>query len=106
MSDVLRFCVEIFAFVSLSIWGFVTWPFPWNIVVGILAPVLAIMLWALFRSPKAVFAIDAFGKVLVEIAVMATAAYAWWAMGQPVVAVAFALVAAVTGIVSGRKEFD
>jgi hypothetical protein len=105
VSDVLRFVVEIFAFVTLAIWGFTAWPFPWNIVIGIAAPALAIVLWALFRSPKAVFAIDPFGKAVVEIAVMATAAYAWWDMGQPVVAVVFALVAAASGIISGRKEF-
>lgn len=102
--DVLRFLVELFAFVSLAIWGFVAWAFPWNIVVGILAPALAIVLWALFRSPKAVFRIDTFGKAIVEIIVMTAAAFAWWDLRQPVVAVVFAAVALLSGIVSGRKE--
>ena len=57
--DVLRFVIELFAFVSLAVWGFIAWPLPWNIVVGIGAPLFAIVLWALFRSPKAVIRITA-----------------------------------------------
>jgi hypothetical protein len=102
--DVLRFVIELFAFVSLAVWGFIAWPFPWNIVVGIAAPALAIVLWALFRSPKAVVRIDTFGKAIVEIIVMTAAAFAWWDLGQPVVAVVFALVALLSGIMTGRKE--
>ncbi|WP_243062544.1 YrdB family protein [Humibacter sp. RRB41] len=102
--DVLRFLIELFAFVTLAIWGFIAWPFPWNIVVGIAAPALAIVLWALFRSPKAVIHIDTFGKAIVEIIVMTAAAFAWWDLGQPFVAVPFAIIALLSGIVTGRKE--
>lgn len=104
-NDVLRFILEIFAIVTLGIWGFVAWPFGWNILVGILAPVMAIVLWALFRSPKAVLRVDPFVKALVEIVVFATAAYAWWDLGQPVIAVLFAMVATASGVINGRKEF-
>jgi len=104
-NDILRFLLEIFAIISLGIWGFVAWPFGWNIVVGIGAPVIAIVLWALFRSPRAVLRIDPFGKAIVEIVVMAAAAYAWWDLGQPVIAIVFALVAAGSGLINGRKEF-
>lgn len=102
--EVLRFVLELFAFVSLAVWGFIAWPLPWNFVVGIGAPLLAAVLWALFRSPKAVIHIDTFGKAIVEIIVMTAAAFAWWDLRQPVVAVVFAVVALVSGIVSGRKE--
>ena len=104
--DVLRFVIELFAFVSLAVWGFIAWPLPWNIVAGIVAPLFAIVLWALFRSPKAVFRIDTFGKAIIEIIVMTAAAFAWWDLGQPVVAVVFALVALLSGIVSGRRELS
>jgi len=103
-NDILRFFLEIFAVVSLAIWGFSSWPLPWNIVLGIALPAVAILLWALFRSPKAVFSIDVFGKALVEIAVMAAAALAWWDMGVPVVAVVFGLLAVISGVVNGRRE--
>lgn len=104
-NDILRFLLELFAVFSLALWGFVAWPLPWNIVVGIGAPAIAILLWALFRSPRAVFAIDPFGRAFVEIVVMVSAAFAWWSLGQPVVAVVFAVIATVSGVINGRKEF-
>jgi len=104
-NDILRFVLELFAIVSLGIWGFVVWPLPWNIVIGIGAPVIAILLWALFRSPKAVLRVDPFVKAIVEIVVMGAAAFAWWDLGQPIVAVVFAVVATVSGIINGRREF-
>ena len=104
-NDVLRFVLELFAIVSLGIWGFVVWPLPWNIVIGIGAPVIAILLWALFRSPKAVLRVDPFVKAIVEIVVMGAAAFAWWDLGQPIVAVVFAVIATVSGIINGRREF-
>lgn len=104
-NDILRFVLELFTFVSLGIWGFTTWPLPWpGVLIGIGAPALAILLWALFRSPKAVIKIDPFGKALVEICVMGAAVFAWFALGQPIVAVVFALVATVSGVIAGRKE--
>ena len=105
LNDVLRFVLELFAIVSLGIWGFAAWPLPWNIVVGIGAPVLAILLWALSRSPKAVLHVDALVKALVEIVVMGSAAFAWWSLGQPIVALVFAVVATVSGVINGRREF-
>lgn len=105
-NDVLRFVLELFAFVSLAIWGFSTWSVPLNIVFGIGAPLVAILLWALFRSPKAVFRVDVYAKSLVELVVMGAAALAWLAMGQPIVAIVFGLVAVVSGVISGRKELS
>ena len=105
-NDILRFLLEIFAVVTLGIWGFLAWPLPWpGALIGIGAPLLAILLWGLFRSPKAVFRIDPFGKAVVEILVMGSAALAWWQLGQPIVAAVFAIVATISGVISGRKEF-
>jgi len=105
-NDILRFFLELFAIVSLGIFGFTAFTLPWpGILIGLGAPALAIVLWGLFRSPKAVFRVDPFVKALVEIAVFSSAAIAWWIMGQPIVAVVFAVVAAVSGIINGRKEF-
>lgn len=104
-NDLLRFFLELFAFVSLGIWGFLAFPLPWpGVLVGIGAPLLAILVWALFVSPKAVFRVDTFGKAIVEIAVFSAAALAWWTLGQPIVAIVFALVAAVSGVLHGRRE--
>lgn len=105
-NDILRFVLELFAVVSLGIWGFVAWPLPWNIVIGIAAPAFAIVLWALFRSPKAVLHVDAFVKAIVEVAVMGSAAFAWWSLGQPIVAVVFAVIATASGLINGLREFS
>lgn len=104
-NDVLRFLLELFAIVSPGVWGFVAWPLAWNILVGIGAPALAILLWALFRSPRAVLHVDAFVKAIVELVVMGSAAFAWWSLGQPIVALVFAGVATVSGVINGRREF-
>ena len=102
-NDVLRFLLELFAFITLGVWGFAAWPLP-GVLVGILAPAFAILVWALFRSPKAVFRLDPFGKAVIEISVFGAAALAWWDLGLPLVAVIFALVATVSGVISGRAE--
>jgi len=103
--DGIRFLCEVFAIVSLSIWGFVTFPYWLNLAVGIGAPLLAIVLWGLFRAPKAVLAVDPFVKAIVEIAVMGTAAYAWADMHQWVIFGVFTLAALTTGLIVNRREF-
>lgn len=104
-NDILRFVLELFAFFSLGFWGFAAWPLPWpGLLVGIAAPAFALLLWALFRSPKAVFRLDPFGKAVVEIAVFGAAALAWWDLGLPLVGVIFAVVATVSGVLTGRSE--
>ncbi|MDO9397545.1 MAG: YrdB family protein [Herbiconiux sp.] len=104
VNDYVRFVVELFAFFTFAFWGFVAWPFPWNIAFGIATPLFAIVVWALFRSPKAVFHIDAFGKALVEIVIMGSAALAWLMLGQPLIALVFGLVAVTSGVIAGRRE--
>ncbi|RFA13415.1 4-amino-4-deoxy-L-arabinose transferase [Subtercola boreus] len=104
-NDVLRLLLELFAFFSIGLWGFLAWPPLWNWAFGIGAPLFAIVLWGLFRSPRAVFHLDAFGKALVEIVIMGSAALAWLVIGQWIVAVLFGILAVVSGVVSGRKEF-
>ncbi|MEA9986483.1 YrdB family protein [Subtercola sp. RTI3] len=104
-NDVLRFVLELFAFISIGLWGFLAWPGPlFNFVFGIGAPLFAIVLWALFRSPRAVITLDPFGKALIEIVIMGSGALAWLVIGQPIVAIVFGVVAVVSGIIAGRKE--
>jgi Protein of unknown function (DUF2568) len=105
-NDILRLFLELFAIVSLGIWGFLSWPMPWNFVIGIGAPVLAILLWALFRSPKAVFSVDPYAKALIELLVMGAAALAWWDLGVPYVAIVFGVIAVISGVLNGRREFS
>ena len=103
--DILAFLCGLFAFASLAIWGFVFWPFPWNIVVGIAAPVVAILVWALFVSPRAVLAVHPFIRALVELLVFVSATMAWWSMGAPWIGLGFAIVAVTVGVIAGRRRF-
>ena len=103
--DILAFVCELFAFASLAIWGFASWPFPWNIVAGIGAPVLAILVWALFVSPRAVFSVHPFVRGLVELLVYASATIAWWSLGQAWTGLGFGILAVTVGVIAGRRRF-
>ena len=103
--DILAFLCELFAFGTLAFWGFAAWPFPWNIVAGIAAPVAAILLWALFVSPRAVLAVHPFVRAVVELLVYVSATIAWWSIGATWVGLVYAVVAVTVGVLSGRRRF-
>ena len=102
--DVIVFLCELFAFGTLAVWGFTAWPFPWNIVLGIATPLVAILLWALFVSPRAVFAVHPFVRALVELLVYAAATIVWWTSGSAWIGIAFAVVAVTVGLIAGRRR--
>ncbi|MCR2810478.1 MULTISPECIES: YrdB family protein [unclassified Microbacterium] len=102
--DVLALLCELFAFISLAIWGFAAWQFPWNIVIGIGAPVLAILTWALFVSPRAVFEVHPFVRAVVELLVYVSATLAWWSLGLTWVGLVFGVVAVTAGVLAGRRR--
>jgi hypothetical protein len=103
--DLVAFVCELFAFASLAIWGFAAWPFPWNIVAGIGAPILAIVVWALFVSPRAVLHVHPFVRGVVELLVYVAATIAWWTLGFVWVGLGFAIVAVTVGVIVGRRRF-
>jgi len=104
-ADVLRFALELFALFSLGFWGYLAWPFPWpGLLFLIGAPVFAAVVWALFRSPKAVFTLDAVGRSLVEIFVMGAAVAVWFMLSYPIVGIAFGILATISGVLTGRAE--
>jgi len=104
--DLLRFLTELVGVGTLALWGFATWPFPWNIVVGIGAPLLAILVWALFVSPRAVIRVHPFVRALVELLVFASASIAWWLMDAPWIGLAYGVVAVTVGVFAGRKSLS
>ena len=73
--------------------------------IAILAPALAILIWALFLSPRAVFAVHPFVRAIIELLLYAAATIAWWSLDQTWIGVGFALVATVTGLLTGRRRF-
>lgn len=102
--DVLALVCELFAFVSLAIWGFTGWPFPWNIVAGTGAPLVAILAWALFVSPRAVLTLHPFVRAVVELLVYLSATMAWWSIGSAWIGLGFGVVAVTVGVVVGRRR--
>lgn len=102
--DILAFLCELFAIVSLAIWGFASWPLPWNIVAGIGAPLLAILVWALFVSPRAVIAVHPFVRAVVELLIYAAATIAWWSLGQAWTGLIFGVIAVTVGVIAGRRR--
>lgn len=102
--DLLAFACELFALATLAIWGFTAWPLPWNIVAGIGAPLVAILVWALFVSPRAVVRVHPFVRAFVELAVYASATIAWWSMGHAWIGLVFGVIAVTTGLIAGRRR--
>jgi len=104
---VLRFLLELFALFSLGYWGYISWPFPLpGVFFMIGAPLFAAIIWAVFRSPRALVPLDPVGRALVEIFVMGSAAAAWLTIGNWPVALVFGVVAAISGVVNGRAEIS
>lgn len=102
--DIVRSIVLVIAVGTLALWGFATWPLPWNVVIGIGAPVLVILLWALFLSPRPVLRLHPFLRAVVELLIYVSVTITWWLMDQPIIGVAFAIVAVGAGVVSGRRR--
>lgn len=103
--DVVRLLTELVAFGTLALWGFLAFAFPWNLVFGIGAPLFAILVWALFLSPRAVIAVHPFVAAFIELLIFVSATLAWWSVGQPWIGLAFGVVAVTTGLVVGRRRF-
>ncbi|MGW8481771.1 YrdB family protein [Microbacterium sp. NPDC055903] len=101
--DIVRVVVLLVAIASLALWGLFTWPLPWNIVVGIGAPLVVLLIWALFLSPRPVLVLHPFLRAAVELLVYVGVTIAWWSMGQIWVGLGFAVVAVVTGLFAGRR---
>ncbi|WP_149084670.1 MULTISPECIES: YrdB family protein [Microbacterium] len=102
--DIVRVVVLVVAIASLALWGFASWDLPWNVVIGIGAPVVTLLLWALFLSPRPVLRVHPFLRAIVELFIYVGVTIAWWSMGQALIGTAFALVAVVAGVLSGRRS--
>jgi Protein of unknown function (DUF2568) len=100
-----RFVVELVGFASLAVWGFTSVSHPWNLLAGVAAPAAAIALWGLVVAPKAALSLGPVVRIVVEVAIFAVVTVAWWRMGHPWVAVAFAAAAVVTAVPNARANF-
>lgn len=101
--DIIRAIVVLAAVASLAIWGFSSWDMPLNIVIGIAAPVVVLLIWALFLSPRPMLRLHPFLRALVELMIYAGVTIAWWSMGEGWIGIIFAVIAVASGLVAGRR---
>lgn len=104
--DLVRLIVTLAAVVSVATWGFLAFDIPWNIIVGIAAPLITVLVWALFVSPRPVVRTHVFAQAAIELLVYASATAAWWSLGQPWIGLAFGVVAISVGLTSGLRRFE
>lgn len=101
--DIVRVVVLLVSLASLVLWSLVAWSLPWNIVSAIGIPLIVLVIWALFLSPRPVLVVHPFIRAVVELVIYAGVTIAWWSMGQTWVGLGFAFVAVATGLVAGRR---
>lgn len=101
--DIVRVLVLLAALATLALWGLGTWDTPWSIVIGIGAPVIVLLVWALFLSPRPVLRLHPFLRALVEVLIYVGVTLAWWSMGQSWIGIGFAVVAVASGVIAGRR---
>jgi len=104
--DIVRAIILIAALASLALWGFAMWAFPWNLVLGLGAPLIVLLVWALFLSPRPVLRLHPFIRAAVELLIYAGVTLAWWSMGQAWIGLAFAVVAIAGGLLAGRRNLQ
>lgn len=102
--DIIRAVILVTAIASLALWGFNMWAFPWNLVLGIGTPVVVLLAWALFLSPRPVLTLHLFVRAAVELLIYVGVTLAWWSMGQTWVGIGFAIVAVTAGLFAGRRN--
>ena len=89
----LSFLLELCVLVALGYWGFQTGQGTIaKIGLGIGAPMLAVVVWALFGAPKSVWQLQGPWFLILRVVFFGSAAVALFAAGQRVSGVAFALV--------------
>ena len=96
----LAFAAEIAALVALGHWGFVVGgSAAVRVLLGVGAPVLAAVLWALFAAPRAPVDVPALA-IAVKLLVFGSAVLALVATGHPRLAVVLAAVALLSALLS------
>ena len=93
----VRFVLELFALGALAYWGFSEFDGVLAFVFGIGAPLAAAVVWGLFVSPKARYG-SPIRQAVGEVLVFGAAVIALFGADQPVVAIVFAAVALIDGV--------
>ena len=100
--------VSLAAIVAIGAWGFVRFDFPLPaLLTGVGALLGAVLVWAVFLSPRSVIRVDVFGRAVVEIGLSSAGALSLLAIGLPWwSALILVVLASVTGILAGRANLS
>ena len=106
ITQMLRALCHLAAVVIVSAWALTAWPLPFpGLLTGGAALVAAVLIWALFLSPRPVLRTDRFGQALIELLLIAAAVAALLSLGAHwLIAACFGLLAATAGFLFGTKS--
>jgi hypothetical protein len=99
-----RFLCELAMLAALAFWGYVVGDGVWAWLLGILAPVVAAVIWGTFVAPRARVPVAAPVRVAIELALYAAAAAGLAAAGQPVAAVVVGAAGLATSLLNQAQE--
>ena len=92
-NEALAFLLELCALAALGWWGFTTGTgIAIHVLLGVGAPVLAAVVWAMFAAPKARVRLSRAAVLVVKILVFGAAAAALAAQGQHILTIVFVVV--------------
>jgi Protein of unknown function (DUF2568) len=95
----IAFLLELCMLAALAYWGFQTGSSLFlKIVLGIGAPVLAVVIWARFMAPKSQTRLTGSSYLVLKLILFGAAAMALAAAGQTTLAIIFAVVAVINQI--------
>jgi hypothetical protein len=89
----LRFALEVTAIVVLAIWGWHKGSGIWAAALVIGLPLAAAGIWWAFVAPRAPWFLPLWGRLAVELLIFGAATFALIDLGNPVLAVNFAVLA-------------
>ena len=96
LNEGLAFLFEIVALIAISWWGFHLGDNTADhVLLGVGAPLLAIVLWGLFAAPRSAVRTPMIGVLSVKVVVFGAAAFAVWFSGLHLLAVIFAVLVAI-----------
>ena len=96
LNEGLAFLFEIVALIAISWWGFhIGDNTADHVLLGVGAPLLAIVLWGLFAAPRSAVRTPMIGVLSVKVVVFGAAAFAVWFSGLHLLAVIFAVLVAI-----------
>jgi hypothetical protein len=95
----VTFLLELCMLAALAYWGFQTSEnLPVRIVLGIGAPVLAVVIWGRFLAPRSTIRLTGLAYLALKFILFGLAALALAAAGQPTLALIFVVVAVINQV--------